>query len=361
MRWEQVRSSLAGRPLPVDMALSLLGSIADRLREDHLRGRAGGFDPAALTIVGDGVGAVGNPEALPVDQAYVAPELRTGRIPTPAGDAYAFAVFAHELLMGGRPSPGGIDARTMVARHPGFPSYAAEALTKALGSDPAARPLPRSLFTAFAAVADDRWPIPESGTTPETPAPAPDTVLPGDLLEPDQRTGVPAIDPLTEFIPENDHHGGQWVRASSRRGKRAKRASRTRRTQVVKSAQQAAQDAAPSSESDASGAAAPDLGDAAMPTGPVPAAQAPYAGSDVAETPLRQAARFDLPEVFRTPPPTRWTPERIQQVVLIAVILALIVAGILYALSRDGEPQYDPALQGQGASLSIVQPASVGR
>ncbi|GAB2970569.1 protein kinase family protein [Nocardioides montaniterrae] len=156
--------------LSAKRSLAILRAVSEALFPMHAAGSAyGAFGPDSIIIDGDNVRLA---DTATYDEKYAAPELRAGGEPTPASDAFSYASLAHRLLAGDAPAfdPRGVPL-PIVERHPGFPAFAAEAITRALQVDPAKRPLPKVLDTLLQVVPIDRWPATADRVIP-TPEPA---------------------------------------------------------------------------------------------------------------------------------------------------------------------------------------------
>ncbi|WP_341925456.1 serine/threonine-protein kinase [Nocardioides psychrotolerans] len=178
---------LDGERLPVDQAMVVLRDVAEALAAMAEQGvvhrdvkpgnvfvlpdghaRLGDFGLARAVADASGFRTGGGaPSGTP---AYFPPEVSQGIAePSPASDAYSFAVMAYETLLGRRPFDAG-DAVALVIAHwehppvpprdvlPGVPAAAADALLAGLDKDPGQRLLPLALVDRLAAVPAGAWP-----------------------------------------------------------------------------------------------------------------------------------------------------------------------------------------------------------
>ncbi|GAB3861391.1 hypothetical protein GCM10028801_25480 [Nocardioides maradonensis] len=375
------------RLLPADRALGILGALSDTVFPLHASGQAhGGISPDNVLVDGDtatlGDGADGTP-----DDTFLAPEIRAGGEPSPAADAYAYAALAHLLLAGDAPAFEGDGTPLPVpARHPGFPAFAGEAIARGLQKDPAARPLPKVLFTLLRVVPVDRWPAssqpePDQPDQPDQPAPeavdAPATepeqppvveeVAPAPVVEepaaavsdeaPDAEVvPEPSADPLADPLDQHEWHAAiapaQDVPAIDwRHGQDPTRPS----------------DEVPAIDWSRLPEPEPLTDTREQPVVPTDDATFLHDFMDAlrapAEVPSIEPLDRAIPEGQLEHRPGRRvrrrrherSPERTQKVVLVLILLVLIAVGAVWALTHKDGPRYDPSLQ--GASLSLVQPA----
>jgi hypothetical protein len=117
-------------------SLAILRAVSDSLFPLHAAGVAyGAFGPDSVLVDADGARLAPEPT---YDEKYAAPELRAGGQPTPASDAFAYAMLAHRMLAGDEPLFGRDGVPLPITdHHPGFPAFAAEAIARALQPDPA--------------------------------------------------------------------------------------------------------------------------------------------------------------------------------------------------------------------------------
>jgi serine/threonine protein kinase len=185
-------------PLPVHLALTALGDVADALAAAAAQGIAHrDVKPGNVFVLPDGHAKLGDFGLARVvadasvfrtsdgtatgTPAYFPPETGQGLSePDERSDAYSFAVMAYEVLTGRLPYDGE-GAIAMIAAHwmrdppapidvvPGFPKAANDALLAGLSKDPAARPLPCALVTRLRSVPAADWPPPPVSTGPSRP------------------------------------------------------------------------------------------------------------------------------------------------------------------------------------------------
>ena len=349
------------RLLPPDRALGILGALSDTLFPLHAAGRAhGGIGPGSIEVDGDTATLGDGPDGTP-EETFLAPELRTGGEPTPATDAYAYAALAHLLLAGDAPAfEGDGTPLPVAARHPGFPAFAGEAIARGLQTDPAARPLPKVLFTLLRVVPVDRWPA-SSQPEPEPVAEAqPEPEQPEPVVE--EAAQDPSPDPLEHdewqaaLAPAQDVPAIEWQPD----------ADPTRPSDEVPSIDWAHEQGPAQHEiliadlepiTDTREQPAVRVDDATFLHDFMDALRAP------ADVPSIEPLDQSIPEEQLEHRPGRRvrrkhherSPERMQKVVLVLILLALIAVGAAWALTHKDGPRYDPSLQ--GASLSLVQPA----
>jgi hypothetical protein len=191
-------------PLPVHLALTALGDVADALAAAAAQGIAHrDVKPGNVFVLPDGHAKLGDFGLARVvadasvfrtsdgtatgTPAYFPPETGQGLSePDERSDAYSFAVMAYEVLTGRLPYDGE-GAIAMIAAHwmreppapadvvPGFPENANDALLAGLSKDPAARPLPCALVARLRSVPVADWPaLPAStgGSRPTVRVPA---------------------------------------------------------------------------------------------------------------------------------------------------------------------------------------------
>ncbi len=176
-----LRSRLAGGPLPVLESLDILSQLLDGLDAAHRRGvvhrdlkpenvLVEGHDDDMLvritdfgiaTLVGatessDPLSLVGSPE-------YMAPEVIEARRTTPAADLYSAGILLYELLTGHTPFTGGAPVAVLrkhihevPSRIPGLRDDLWELIDALLAKDPADRPpSARAVARRVRAIADD--------------------------------------------------------------------------------------------------------------------------------------------------------------------------------------------------------------
>lgn len=233
---QSLRAAQDRRRAPLSALLTVLADVAAALRyaAEHRvvhrdvkpanvfvlpSGRAKLGDFGIARILGDTSAFQSRPGGVTGTPAYLAPEQITGEGDLSRCDAYSFAVMSYELLTGGHPYPvpGGLAMitahLTAEPRHPellvpGFPAAAASVLLAGLAKDPAARPEPRELVQALAAVPPGAWPAVLTAA-PGTVWPPPDTAL-----EPEGGRASETLHVAVPWVPTRE---GELVRPVHRR------------------------------------------------------------------------------------------------------------------------------------------------
>lgn len=351
-------ASVEPRLLPADRALAVLRALSDTLFPLHASGQAHGcFGPENVEVAGATVTLAGG-ETAP---AYVAPELRDGGEPSPAGDAYSFATIAHELLAGGLPTFAEDGTAVPITQaHPGFPAFAGEAIARSLQPDPAARPLPKVLMTLLQVVPADRWPAasqPEHQPEPAQPEPQPEPVVEHEPVVVDEESAgsaEPAREPAPAIANEEWHstfaaaHEVPAIEWQSQDDP-TRPSDEVPRIGWAPDADPDAAEEEPAARRTSDPGYLHDFVHALRPQAEVPAIEPLGEAIPVEQIEHRPGRRSRRKYKERS-------PDRIQKIVLVLILLALIACGAAWALTHQDSPQYDPKLQ--GASLSLVHPAA---